>query len=408
MNLLDVDLKEISLHYGFPPKTTLIDQEICVELPHGHAAMRFHSGHLDDLQWVYNCLEGLRERRISGTSRLIPTLNGEVAVPCGNCHVYFTEYVQGTGCDGGNAFEVRAIGHLLGSIHSASEDILYFNSSPETRRAPPWLQAAQERAAYWRMASHRYRQSSRGEVMRLLLRDAQTSLSRYQQTLEQGNSAPVLSFTRLSFAKFVYLPASHKVYLNSSYECYADSPLVTIAEMLLDLRYNGNAALHFLSAYQAVRPLSLWERQSLLAYLTYPHEWAKALDDLTTGRQTLKIRSVMLQMEEKREWLEWLGEKLTATGKHERGGFMDVDMEEKLPVSTEVKEEEKKEEEQPTAPVAGETAEQVEEEKESSPVESEVPRQEALKKLADIVWKPFPPSIGHKPVPVTTEEEEPE
>jgi len=221
--------------------------------------------------------------------------------------------------------------------------------------------------------------------------------------------------------------------------------------MLLDLGYNGNASLHFLAAYQAVRPLSSGEIQMLLAYLSYPHEWAKGLDELTRGRPILRATGALAQIEKKHEWLEWLTEKLMTKAKHREGGMLDMEKKNPKVLAKEVVHEDAqspKDAQSPEDARAPEEDAQVAkdaqapedarapEEDAQSPEDAKAPEEDAQAPKdakapehlvpqddvqeverpaatpASIVWKPFPRALGEKPAPSEdcdeTDEEMPE
>lgn len=399
MSMLDGTLVEVAAVYGLNPKPTMVDNECCLAIDSGLAAVHYSLGTTEESTWVGTCLDELVSKGVRGIGRFVRAKNGDLVVRVSDRLIYLTEYVPGTACDGNNTFEVRAVGRLLGEVHRASEDVCYFHAPPKNVLAPSWLAGARERAAYWRLAAHRYRQGSRGEALRLLLRAAEESLIRLEKLNAAYDGNRVLSFLRLSFGNFVYVSEAHTVHLNHSH-LYLDQVYVNVGDLLLECGYQGDAGMHFLSAYQATNPLSELEWEMLFAYLSYPHEWTQELDDLTRGRPVLKGNATIDQLRLKGEWIEWLRERLPTFKRSEKGGF-DVKSEKKTPevISPEVDEV---------------TAEKVIGEPEAQPVEpvepvvDEAPVQEnsEVPKLSSepvverpqpsIVWKPFPKPLGSR------------
>ena len=404
--MLDASLAEISTLYGLKPESHLVDKECCLTTRDGLAAVHLYVGAASDIIWVGSCLDELTKRGIKGLGSVLQTNTGEMVAYVSKHQVFLTNYVPGASCDATNTFEVRAIGRLLGDVHRASEDILYFCPQPEGRVSPPWRLGARERAAYWQLAVHKYRQAARGEALRQLLSDAEESLASLEELERIYDGPPVISFAHLTFQKFVYVSQGHTVHLNYAHDCFVEPNYISLAELLLDTGYTGDTCLHLLAAYQAVHPISDLEWQMLFAYLAYPHEWAQELDDMTRGRPLLKGPTTLEQLQRKREWLDWLSEHLVMVKRMEKGGCV-------------LKSEDKRPE---VVPVVLEKAPEVEQVEEEVSQEVEVPEEqveeveelqpEIEKPKASIIWKPFPRPLGAKqeepPVeePVVTEDEE--
>ena len=395
--MLDASLAEISTLYGLKPESHLVDRECCLTTVHGLAAVHLYVGAACDIIWVGSCLDELTKRGVKGLGSLLRTNTGELVACVSKHQVFLTNYVPGAACDATNIFEVRAIGRLLGDVHRASEDILYFCPQPEGRVSPSWRNGARERAAYWQLAVHKYRQAARGEALRQLLNDAEESLASLEELERIYDGQPVISFAHLSFGKFVYVSEGHTVHLNYAHDCFVEPSFIGLAELLLDSGYTGDTCLHLLAAYQAVHPISDIEWQMLFAYLTYPHEWAQELDDMTRGRPLLKGLTTLEQLQRKREWLDWLSEHLAIVKRMEKGGCV-LNSEEKRPEVVPVVEQSPMVEQ-----VEEETADKVEVLEEQV---EEVVEPEADKPKASIVWKPFPRPLGSKqeepPVEETT------
>lgn len=392
--MLGASLAEISPQYGLLPEAHLVDRECCLATKDGLAAVHINVGPIEEINWVGICLEEMAERGVRGLGLVLRTLNGEFVAGASQQQAYLTDYVPGASCDATNIFEVRAVGRVVGEVHRASEDILYLHSPPAGRVSPSWRQGALERTAYWRLAVHKYRQAARGEALRQLLSDAEESLTTLE-ALERAYDGPrLISFAHLSFAKFVYVNTGHTVHLNYAHECYVEPNYVSLGELLLDTSYTGDACLHLLAAYQAAYPISDLEWQMLLAYLTYPHEWAQELDDMTRGRPILKGVATLDRLQQKREWLEWLNEHFIVLKKTEKGG-LELKSDEKRPIEAKIEPEVAPEEENKTAVLEEALTEQVVEEgvpaedHENTPPTIEKPK-------ASIVWKPFPRPRGAK------------
>jgi hypothetical protein len=159
------------------------------------------------------------------------------------------------------------------------------------------------------LATHRYRKGTRGEALRELLRQAEEALTRAQRCAESLVGERVLSLARASFAHFVYIREAHVVCLNEAHLC-VDHSFINVGELLLEAGLGNEAGLHFLCAYQAAHPLSVPEREMLLAYLCYPHEWAEKLDEVTRGHAAFDGERVLALSKRKGEWLNWLEEHL--------------------------------------------------------------------------------------------------
>lgn len=387
--MLDASLAEISTLYGLKAESHLVDKECCLTTPEGLAAVHVYVGATADITWVGSCLDELNKRGVKGLGSLLRTNTGELVVNVSKHQVFLTKYVPGAACDAANTFEVRAVGRLLGDVHRASEDILYFCPQPEGRLSPIWCLGARERAAYWQLAVHKYRQAARGEALRQLLNDAEESLASLEELAQIYDSPSVISFTHLTFEKFVYVSEAHTVHLNCAHDCFVEPNYIALAELLLDTGYRGDTCLHLLAAYQASHPISDIEWHMLFAYLKYPHEWAQELDDMTRGRPLLKGPTTLEQLQRKREWLDWLSEHLVVIKRMEKGGCI-LKIEDKHPevvpvVADTARVEEQVEVEAVREPeVVTDLVEEVE-----LPVEVEKPR-------ASIVWKPFPRPLGAK------------
>lgn len=388
--MIDASLAEIALLYGLKPESHLVDKECCLNTRNGLAAVHLYVGAARDIIWVGSCLDELAKRGVKGLSSLLRTNTGELVAHVSKHQVFLTNYVPGAACDAANTFEVRAIGRLLGDVHRASEDILYFYPQPEGRVSPPWHLGARERTAYWQLAVHKYRQAARGEALRQLLNDAEESLTSLEELERLYDGQSVISFAHLRFSKFVYVSEGHSVHLNYAHDSFVEPNYVGLAELLLDSGYTGDTCLHLLSAYQAVHPVSDIEWQMLFAYLTYPHEWAQELDDMTRGRPLLKGPATLEQLQRKREWLDWLSEHLVIAKRMEKGGFV-LKSEDKRPEVVPVEVE--------TVPVVEQSDEETEgkvEVEQEQTLEAVEPQPEAEKPKASIVWKPFPRPLGAK------------
>jgi len=386
--LLDASLAEISTLYGLKPKSHLVDKECCLITREGLAAVHLYVGAACDIVWVGSCLDELAKRGVKGLGSLLRTNTGDLVVNISKNQVFLTNYVRGAACDAANTFEVRAIGRLLGHVHRASEDILYFCPQPEGRVSPLWRLGARERAAYWQLAVHKYRQAARGEALRQLLNEAEESLSSLEELERIYDGQPVISFAHLSFGKFVYVSEGHTVHLNYAHDCFVEANYIGLAELLLDSGYTGDTCLHLLAAYQAVHPMSDIECQMLFAYLTYPHEWAQELDDMTRGRPLLKGLTTLEQLQRKREWLDWLSEHLVIAKRMGKGGCELKSEDKRLDVVPVVVEE------TPVAEQGGEGKVDEVEVLQEQLGEIEELQPKVRKPKASIVWKPFPRPLG--------------
>lgn len=387
MSMLDGTLMEIALLFGLHPNPSLVDNECCLTSDSGLVAVHYTSGTILEASWVGLCLEELAERGVRGIGRFIRAKSGELVVKVNDRLVYLTEYVPGTVCDGNNTFEVRAVGRVLGEVHRASEDVCYFHSPPRSVHAEGWFAGARERAAYWRLAAHRYKLGSRGVALRLLLRAAEESLTRLEKLSAVYDGDRVLSFLRLSHANFVYVSEAHTVHLNHS-QLYLDHAYVNVGELLLETGYEGEAGMHLLSAYQAINPLSELEWEMLFAYLCYPHEWAQELDDLTRGQPVLKGNATIERLRLKGEWIEWLRERMPAFKRSEKGG---------LDVKSEKRTEDLSPAEVPTETTISEPKAQPVE-RPAVAIEPTIPLQPAEplveRPKTSMVWKAFPRPLG--------------
>lgn len=395
MSLLDACLAEIAPQYGLLPEANMVDKECCLTTHTGLAAVHLYSGPPQDIEWVGACLTDLQKRGVRGLGLLLKTTGGEYVAQARERVAYLTDYVPGAACDGANTFEVRAAGRLLGEVHHASEEVLYFNPPPATRVATAWRLGASERAAYWGLAVHKYRQAARGEALRQLLHDAEESLNTIEEREQFSDGLQVLSFAHLAFNKFVYVNDRHSVHLNYAHDCFVEPCFINLGELLLDNNYAAEASLHLLAAYHATHPLSDNDWQMLFAYVSYPHEWAQELDDMTRGRPILKGLATLERLQHKREWLEWLREHFTVLKRTEKGGI-GMKSEEKRPDATVGT--------QADAEVTAENKSEPVEMKPLEPVETPDPdpeqsttEQELLtveKPKASITWKPFPRPLG--------------
>ena len=386
--MLDASLAEIATLYGLKAESHLVDKECCLTTSEGLAAVHVYVGAASDIAWVGSCLDELSKRGVKGLGTLLRTNTDELVAHVSSHQVFLTTYVPGAACDAANIFEVRAIGRLLGDVHRASEDILYFSPQPEGRVSSAWRLGARERAAYWQLAVRKYRQAARGEALRQLLNDAEESLQSLEQLERIYDGQSVISFAHLTFGKFVYVSEGHTVHLNSAHDCFVEPNYISLAELLLDSGYQGDTCLHLLAAYQAVHPISDIEWQMLFAFLLYPHEWAQELDHMTRGRPLLKGPTTLDQLQRKHEWLDWLSEHLAIVKRMEKGGCV-LKSEDKHPEVVPVVVE--------TEPVAVET-DPVEEPQvaEVTPMVEPVVVEETSKPKASIVWKPFPRPLGAK------------
>ncbi|MBS3938094.1 MAG: hypothetical protein KGZ50_05940 [Peptococcaceae bacterium] len=303
-------LAEIAAQYSLTASPLPVDNELCLATRDGLAAVHDYTGSTEEITWAGSCLEQLKKRGIKGLSLFIRTVGDSFAAEVNQSKFFLTEYFPGTACDSSNIFEVRAIARLLGQVHAASEELLYLLACPPTRVAPAWREVARERAAYWRLAGHRYRQGDRGEAVRQLLRCAEESLNRVEELVRYYDGARVLTFPHPTFDKFVYMSVGHQVCLNQAYDCLVDWSYISVGHMLVDGGYPNDRVLHFLAAYTNAHPLNATEWQLLFAYLLYPHEWVESLDELARGRPNLKGREVLSQLQDKAEWLDWLQEQV--------------------------------------------------------------------------------------------------
>jgi len=409
--LLDAGLAEVAAQFGLLPETHTVDAECCLLTKSGLAAVHPYIGDVTEIVWVGTCLSELAKRGIRGLGLLLQTNTGQYYAKTAQHQVFISDYIPGASCDSSNTFEVRAIGRLLAEVHRASEDILYFFAPPLSRVSPLWRLGAQERTAYWQLAALKYRQAARGEALRRLLTDAEESLNALEKLERAYDGTGVLSFAHLNFSKFVYVSEAHAVHLNHAYNCYVEPNYISLGEMLLDTDYVGEAGLHLLAAYQSVHPISDLEWQLLFAFLTFPHEWAQQLDDMTRGRPLLKGPATLEQLKRKHEWLEWLGENCSVLKRTEKGGQVVMSEEKRPTVATEEVEVESQNEAVETNEPCPEQA-QVNEvpQVNEAPVESIeeiIEEPEVEKPKASIVWKAFPRPLNAKAEePVVDDNEE--
>lgn len=295
--------------YGLAPSLVSIDGVDCLTTDSGLAAVRSSLCGLAELSWAGASLDRLSELGLHDLGWFVKARDGAYAVEVDGRWAYLTQYVPGTACDASNFFEVRAVGRMIAHLHRVSPAVLALHPPPPACLATDWLTAARERAAYWRLATHRYRKGTRGEALRELLRQAEEALARAQRCAESLVGERVLSLARASFGHFVYIREAHAVCLNETQLC-VDHSFVNVGELLLEAGLGNEAGLHFLCAYQAVRPLRVPEREMLLAYLCYPHEWAEKLDEVTRGHAAFDGERVLALSKRKGEWLNWLEEHL--------------------------------------------------------------------------------------------------
>lgn len=310
MSWLMTNAANVAALYGLPPSLLSVDGVDCLTTDSGWAAVRYSLGGLLELSWAGASLDRLAELGLRDFGQFIRTQDGAYAVEVDGRWVYLTQYMPGTACDASNFFEVRAVGRLIAHLHRASPAVLAVQPPPTTCLASDWLTAARERAAYWRLATHRYRKGTRGEALRELLRQAEEALTRAERYTESLAGERVLSLAHASFGQFAYMRETHAVCLNEAHLC-VDHSFINVGELLFEAGLGNEPGLHFLSAYQAARPLSALEREMLLAYLCYPHEWAEKLDEVTRGNATFDGERVLALSKRKGEWLDWLEEHLT-------------------------------------------------------------------------------------------------
>jgi len=324
MSWLFVNRSEIAAQFGLPSTLQSVDGVDCLTTDTGLAAVRSSVTAHDELTWVGASLSLLSELGIRDLGQFIRAEQGAYAVRIKDRWVYLTQFASGTPCDANNLFEVRSVGRVLAQLHRASPEVLAKHTPPPSRVADDWLIGARERASYWRLAAHRFRKGTRGEALRHLLRSAEESLTRAEKLGESLWGERVLSLARVSFGYFAYLRESHAVYLNEA-RLHVDLSVVNIGDLLLESGVGNEAGLHLLAAYQAVRPLSPIERDMLLAYLCYPHEWAEQLDELTRGNAAFDGEKTMATLKRKGEWIEWLEERFSTPRKERSAAPLSTD-----------------------------------------------------------------------------------
>jgi len=309
MSWLLRNVAKIASLYGLSPSLISINGVDCLTTDHGLAAVRSSLCGLPELSWAGASLAHLSELGLHDLGQFVREEYGAYACEVDERWVYLTQYMPGTSCDASNFFEVRSVGRMVANLHRFSPPVLALHPPPPACLAADWLTAARERAAYWRLATHRYRKGTRGEALRELLRQAEEALTRAERCTDSLQDERVLSLTRASFGHFAYMRESHAVCLNEAHLC-VDLSFINVGELLLEAGLGNEAGLHFLSAYQAARPLGSREREMLLAYLCYPHEWAEKLDEVTRGNAAFDSERVLALLRRKCEWLDWLEEHL--------------------------------------------------------------------------------------------------
>ncbi len=363
MNWLLMNVAKIAALYGLAPSLLNIDGVDCLTTDNGLAAVRSSFGLQEELTWAGASLDMLFGLGLRELGLFVKTEHGAYAVRVDDRWVYLTQYIPGTSCDASNFFEVRSVGRVVANLHRASPAVLAHYPPPNSRLATDWLTAARERAAYWRLATQRYRKGTRGEALRHLLRHAEEALTRAEKFAGSLEGERVVSLSQVSFGQFAYLREAHAVCLNEAHLC-VDLSFVSIGDLLLEAELGNEAGLHFLSAYQAVRPLTMGEREMLIAYLCYPHEWAEQLDNLTRGNAAFDGERVLALLRRKCEWLDWLEEHLAELRRDKIKVPVDADQSESQVVPIEG----------PPSPVP--------------PPSNTLPPSQTP--LSRIVWRPFP------------------